>query len=101
MTTLRHPIRTRAIRVAAGLGALVVAFGVPATAVAYPIDPPSGEESESGGTPPATETPGAGQSATLPQTGSGLDGTLALGAGALIAGIGMSALAWRRRPLAT
>lgn len=117
MATSNSPLGTRALQAAIGLGALIVGFGVPATATAssYPIEPPPGEvlppesesggpppvEPESGGTPPADEVSGAVQAAALPQTGSELDGILALGGGALIAGLGISALAWRRRPLAT
>jgi LPXTG-motif cell wall-anchored protein len=107
MSTSNHSHGTRALRIAAGLGALVLAFGVPATASAYPPQPPPpGAESsppppagESGGTPPTEVGAGGGQAGELPRTGGELDGTLALGAGALIAGLGLSALAWRRRPL--
>jgi LPXTG-motif cell wall-anchored protein len=113
MPTSKQSLGTRAFRIAAGFGALVVAFGVPATVSAYPPQPPPpevappGDDSspppppagESGGTPPSEVGAGGAQAGELPRTGSEFDATLALGAGALIAGLGMSALAWRRRPL--
>jgi len=102
MSASNHPIRTRALQAAVGIGALVVAFGIPATASAqeYPPVPPAGGDvgsqvpSGSGAQVPSNVAQ------SLPQTGSGIDATLALAGGALIAGFGMSALAWRRRPLA-
>ena len=91
----------------------MVAFGIPATAsaqdapgadqgVVYPIVPPTDVDSQvpSSGAKVPTNVSAGPTAQSLPQTGSGIDATLALAGGALIAGLGMSALAWRRRPLA-